>query len=182
MTDFLKRTESQIKEENKRQEKLRKTFFSRLRQDPNENYRVRASIMEEELKSRLSPAKNKNKIDKQLLAQLADSYARQGKFEDAATTHPNKVEAKHFQKIAEAIIRADSELCECLPTIHTENGKSIALPNYQHLQNIYSIVHGKEIPLLKCVKCGHLNARPLTLDLQKITNAANAVPDMQLLK
>lgn len=157
--EFLTRTKEQVEAEKRRQDELRRKFNSKMRLSGAELERARALIMEDELRARGS------------WEQLADNLAKQGRFDEAAQIHPDSEIKDYYRRVWEAVWSDDDDLCDCKQPKANHNGKMVLLQKYQHLRDIYSLREGREVPLLKCLICGDMNARSLTPDLQRIYNA-----------
>lgn len=184
--EFLKRTKEQKEAEKKRQDELRKKFNSRIRLSPAEQERVRALILEPDLRKQLKETVDKRtsqgrKDKTHLRARLADNLAKQGRFEEAADIHPDNTEAQFYAEVWKAVWRKTEILCQCSPEKVRLQGKLLTIPNFQVLKEIYSVKEGRNVPLLKCTCCGFLNARDLTPELRKLASAPPNTPDTELL-
>lgn len=163
LPDFLTRTKEQKEAERARQDELRRKFNSKLRLTPAENERARALVMEKEIRAR--------RKTKERDAQLADNLAKQGRFDEAAEAHPDLEMKDYYRSVWEAVWSDDEDLCDCRQPKAIHQGKQVLLQKFQHVRDIYSLRENQEVPLLRCLVCGDMNARPLTTDLQRIYNA-----------
>lgn len=118
---------------------------------------------------------------------LAQGLELQGKFTEAADTHPHEEEKARLAAIEEAVNKDDSEVCDCPSEVVDIKGEQIEVfPQYE-VKKIYSPKHHGVVSLVGCRGCPDLNATPTPpSQLQAILNAQKArkvtVSDVQLLK
>lgn len=107
-------------------------------------------------------------------AQLADAQAMQGKYAEAAKTHPDPVRAKYFADIVEALQMDDAEKCDCPDTEGKLGETEITVTPRFERARIFSPLHHEVVSLVECSKCGHMNARPLRARLLEYNAATEA--------
>jgi hypothetical protein len=104
-------------------------------------------------------------------SQLADALAMQGKYSEAAETHPDPERTKYFQRIIAALEMPDDKKCHCKDTTAKIDDQNIAVTPRFERAKIFSPIHRELVSLVECSKCGHLNARPLRSRLLKHNDA-----------
>ncbi len=117
-------------------EKIQAPFLSNT---PQERQRAKAYITIESL---LTCQKFQPLTDDQI-EQLAESYAAIGRYDYAAETTLQHRDL--YRKYWEAIFKPDASWCS-----HADIHKYTS-------ENIFSLKHGKEMPMLACNICGHWN-------------------------
>lgn len=209
--DFLQLSPEKLAENEQRDANLRRKFNSRLKLSPFEQERARALVMEDgqretvnKLNDTVALARKVARdgltevagidVDRALVRRaeekraLAEMLAAQGKFLDAARQTPARAERELYRKTAEAIERADDDLCDCPAPTGGVAGQILVLPKYRIVRKVYSLPAAAEVNLLECVVCGEWNARGLTPDLVRqqraVANATedNKISDLELLK
>lgn len=150
---WLERTPDELKEEARVQE-LRRASFGRGHLTPEELLIGRGALLEETARGNL--AAGDKEVSK---GQLAEGLAMQGRFAEAATTHPEKHARKQFRRIAKAIDRSDADKCHCGDIKGEVDGVEVSITPRFVEREVFSKKHGKVVPVIVCVKCGHANAR-----------------------
>lgn len=95
---------------------------------------------------------------------LAEAYALTGRFDSASEIEPDRAEGARYADIWEAVWKDDTEECPC------EDPKG-AVPVGRHFneQHVWSAKDNREVALVKCSKCGHRNAKPLSGELAHLS-------------
>lgn len=166
---FLEMTPAQIAVSNRIQEEVRQALHGRVQANQEEARLIRGIHAERAARATLDVLakekrrKGRSEAVKLHLAKLADAYAEQGRYTEAAKLHPVKARAKEYSAIEAAISRRDTDSCKCVGDEVTDpvSGKTLHIPNVNHVIDVYSIKHKRMMPLIRCEKCGHLNVRPL---------------------
>lgn len=89
---------------------------------------------------------------------LAENLAAQGRFDEAAKVTPSEVQAHEYVDLHEAVMRPDDEWCGAECDARFENDPT-RLTREDIKAEVYSIPHGKHMPLNKCSYCGGVNVR-----------------------
>lgn len=106
--------------------------------------------------------------------QLADALAMQGRFAEAAEIHNDKHRRKHFRDIGKALEMDDAKKCKCKDSKARINGAELSITPRFEQGRVFSPIHNDLVSLVRCHKCGHLNARPLRSRLINHTAALSA--------
>lgn len=168
---WLRGTPEQQKAEEEHQALLRASF-TRAKMSESERLIGRGALLEQTARGNLALADTEE--SKTLASsQLADSLAMQGKYSEAAETHPDPVRKEHFEKIIAAIELPDGEKCGCLDSTAKINDVDLSITPRFERDRIYSPVHKGVVSLVECSKCGHQNARPLRSRLLRHNAAIN---------
>lgn len=135
----------------------------------------RGKLLEETAQQNIDLAKGRDKAGRILAqAQLADALAMQGRYAEAAQTHPDKHRRKYFRDIGKAIEKPNDEKCKCRDKrISMDNQPVDLTPRFERAR-IFSPVHGEMVSVVECLRCGHTNARPLRSRLLKANSALSA--------
>lgn len=88
-----------------------------------------------------------------LQARLAEAYAQTGRYDLAASVDPRPAHRDEWQSIMEAVLRDDDEICKCAP------GREVV-----ELE-VFSVKHGKVMPLIKCSGCTLRNVKVMPREL-----------------
>ena len=177
---WLQKTDAELSEEVKVQDE-RRAGFTRAHLTEAERLVSHGALLEETARGNLAAGSP----DAQ--AQLAEALAMQGRYGEAIEHHPNKTMRARYREIVDAIQMDDEEKCDC-PDTETE--ELTITPRYSE-RAIYSSRHKGAVALVRCVKCGHLNARPprsrlllnqsaLNQNLVAAKNGTRGVSDAQL--
>lgn len=145
---YLQKTDAEIATEAEVQEQ-RRAGFTRAHLTEAEALVSRGALLEQTARGNLAAGTDAT-------PQLAEALAMQGRYREAAEHHPDAKMKQHYQQIDAAIELDDDARCNC-PDTETED--LTITPRY-NVQTIFSAKHGGTVALVKCVKCGHLNARP----------------------
>lgn len=89
-----------------------------------------------------------------IAAQLAEAYATTGRYDLAAEVTPDRDQKALYLRIWRAIWRDDAHWCACPPPLAGGTHTFVR-------QDIFSVRHDREMPLLKCSSCPCLNVTPL---------------------
>lgn len=119
----------------------------------------RGELLEKTARGNLEATGENEEARTLALSQLADALALQGRFTEAAETHPDPVRTEYFESIVDAIQMDDGERCPCPDTTAEIDGVEIAVTPRFEREKIFSPLHGETVSLIECSKCGHLNAR-----------------------
>lgn len=144
------------------QESLR-TARGRVHHTPEERQLLRARAIE------IAALANLAVDDRpEVRAQLADAWADQGRFDEAAKIHPNVDRQRRYTEIAQAIERDDDETCPCedQTVMDVTQNKNVVVYAQNIDKMVYSRKHRKLMPLVRCA-CGDLNVRPAPVHLQR---------------
>jgi hypothetical protein len=169
---FLEMSEEQLANSKRIQEEARQAMFGRVQANQAEARLISGIHTERAARDNLTVLQNHKRHKgraarvKAQLARLADAYAAQGRYDEAAATHPRKTTAKEYAEIAAAIERPDTDVCDCPPDEVRDpaSGQTLKIPARNHIADVYNAKLGQMVPLIECRKCppGHrLNARPL---------------------
>lgn len=166
---FLEMTPAQIARSQQIQEETRQALFGRVQANQEEAHLIRGIHLEEAARATLEVLhqekrrKGRAEAVSLQLARLADAYASQGRFEEAAAVHPVKSRANEYTAIKAAIDRPDSGICKCAPLEVKDpaSDKILSIPTLNKVMDVYSTKHKRLVPLIRCEECGYLNARPL---------------------
>lgn len=150
---WLERTEAEVAEEQKVQE-LRRASFGRGHLTPEELLVGRGALLEETARANL--AAGESSVSE---VQLAEAFAMQGRFTEAAEVAPIPELKERFEAINTAIEMDDEEKCDCPDTTGTVDGVEITITPRFAAREVFSQKHGKVVSLITCVRCGHVNAR-----------------------
>jgi len=113
--------------------------------------------------------------------QLAESLAEQGRYKQAIEVCPDGERKNYYEQIVTAIERPDGEECACEDDIRSDlAAHTLRLPRHHVSEWIWSVKHNREMPLVRCGVCGHLNARPLPKHLAQIGRATEKRPDVEV--
>jgi hypothetical protein len=132
---------------------------------------------EQAVRGNLAVLQLENVTDERLTraqGQLAESLAAQGKFLEAAAVAPTNELVARYSAIHDAVHRPDTDACDCPETVtdpRGANGTSIELPNSFVEEMVYSEERGHERPLVRCLSCGDLNAKPAPAALAAVMDA-----------
>jgi hypothetical protein len=170
---FLEMTEEQLATSKRIQDEARQAMFGRVEANQAEARLINGIHTEQAARDNLTvlqqhkPHKGRAERVKAQLARLADAYAAQGRYDEAAATHPNKTTAKEYAEIHAAIERSDTDVCNCPPDDVKDplSGQTLRIPSRNHIADVYYSKLGQLVPLIECRKCPpgkRLNARPLT--------------------
>lgn len=170
---FLEMTKEQIAVSNQIQEQARQAMHGRVEANQQEARLLRGIQMERAARANLEVLqhhkRHKGRAErvKINLAKLADAYAEQGRYAEAAATHPSKTTAKEYAQIQAAIDRSDTDVCNCPPdeVIDPASGQTLRIPARNHIADVHNPKLKRMVPLIECRKCPpgeRLNARPFT--------------------
>lgn len=122
----------------------------------------RGQLLETTARQNLLDAKGRDKAAR-VLAQshLADALGMQGRYAEAAKTHPDKHRRKYFRDLGKAIEKPDDEKCKCKDKRISIESQPVELTPRFERARIFSPVHGEIVSVVECLKCHHTNARPL---------------------
>ena len=152
---WLVGSEEEQKAEAERQ-RLAKASFTRARLTESERLIGRGRLLEMTARQNLARAGERDTLPK---TQLAEALAMQGRYVEAAETHPDPDRKSHFENIVRALEMDDSEKCNCEDTQAKVNGVELSLTPRFESARIFSPVHNKVVSVIICSKCGHMNAR-----------------------
>lgn len=152
---FLQRTPEQMAAEQERQKVLRDLHLKGATQTPAEQKLAHAMLREKAIRANLEQITDAN-LRRDTELELADSLAEQGRFREAATIDPQ------FQEMVEAVDRDDDDFCHCpedsVQSRNAQGAVTIPIPKHFVVGEVFSEKAGKIVPLVKCAKCGTLNA------------------------
>jgi tRNA nucleotidyltransferase/poly(A) polymerase len=184
---FLQVTEEQIAISRQIQERAKQAMYGRVKANQEEARLIRGITTERFVRAQLEilavhPArKGKAELIRRHQARLADAYADQGRYAEAAKTHPVKKRAREYAAIQKAIDRPDDESCGCPELKEVKDpatGATLQIPQQNKIEDVFSPKHGRMMPLVRC-SCGDLNAKalPLVLARREALNAtAHTLP------
>jgi len=87
----------------------------------------------------------------------AEALASVGKFGEALSAVCCSEKQAFYEAVIKAIDIDDAERCEC----NAEKvGDRYINPRYVEAE-VWSVKHGKQMPVIRCNKCGHRNVQPL---------------------
>lgn len=190
---FLEMTPDQIANSERIQEQVRQALHGRVQANQEEARLVRGIHAERAARATLEVIaaekshKGRAESAKLHLARLADAYADEGRYIEAALTHPIPERANEYIDIQAALDRPDDEMCDC-PAREVKDpvsGQTLQIPVINQVENVYSTKLKRMVPLLRCDVCGHLNARRLPEVLARREQAMKAtkpMTDLELLK
>ena len=90
---------------------------------------------------------------------LAELRAEQGDYAHAAEIAQDESQRKRYEQLQSAIEKPDVETCDCSPDRIFDGKREMNAPNAIVSEQIISPRHGGLVNVVRCVKCGHLNAR-----------------------
>lgn len=168
---WLRRTPEQQAADQALQARLKQAYGPGVHPSPTERHLMRADMVERSAKAHLEHLSTVDAPDHQLYTakgQLAEAWAMKGQFREAAELHPSKEHSDHFNAIADAIERDDSESCECIPETvrHPVDGKVITLDPTHIEQMVFSGKHRRLMPVVKC-PCGFRNVTHAPAHVQR---------------
>jgi len=154
---WLQRSEEEVAAEQKIQAE-RQAGFTRAHLTEGERLVQHGVLLEETARGNLAAGAGDD-----AKAQLAEGLSLQGRFDEAATHHPDKVMRAEYRRVQQAIERPDDEKCACPDEERTVStgGEKVELsitPRYSE-KTVFSIPHGGAVQLITCRKCEHANAR-----------------------
>lgn len=190
---FLEMTDHQIAESNRIQAEVRQALHGRVQASREEARLIRGIHAERAARATLAVLSVEKKRPHRSqainlhLAKLADAFADQGRYEEAASTHPVRARAKQYLAIQAAIDRPDSDICSCPPREVKDplSGKMLRIPTHNKVEDVYSQKHRRMVPLVRCSSCPHMNAGVLPEMLRQREQAMLASkpkPDHEHLK
>lgn len=94
-----------------------------------------------------------------VLEQLAEGYALQSRFVEAATTATSASAQKEYAAKAEAVAAIGLRRCNCAPTVHyrlPSDAKGLTLPSLSETDKVWD--GRREIVFSRCRLCGTLSA------------------------
>lgn len=178
---FLQVTDDQIAISERIQAQARQAMFGRVQANQEEARLMRGIYAERAARANLDVLANHESGDGKedairfQIGRLADAYADQGRYAEAAKTHPDKQRQKEFSAIQKAIERPDSAACKCPAEIEVKDpvgGNTLRIPVENRVEDVFSIKHGRMMPLVRCEHrkkdgtiCGFLNVKPLPASL-----------------
>lgn len=89
---------------------------------------------------------------------LAENLAAQGRFDEAAKVTPSEAQAHEYVDLHEAVMRPDEEWCGAECDARFKNDPT-RLTREDITAEVYSIAHGKHMPVNKCHYCKTTNVR-----------------------
>lgn len=172
---WLRRTPEQQAQDAALQDPLRQAAGPGIRPNPTERHLLRAAAVERSAQAHLKHLRVRPHTDpshvRNAEAQLAEAWAAQGKYSEAAELHPTSDHAARFAAIAAAIERDDdAPRCDCpieRVADPAQNGRMVTL-NADHVSEIvFSRKHNQLMPLISCAACGDLNVKAAPSHLQE---------------
>lgn len=171
---WLRRTPEQQAQDAALQDRLRQASGPGIRPNPTERYLLRAAAVERSAQAHLDHLHIRPHVDlkhvKAASAQLAEAWAMQGRFSEAAELHPNPERSQRFQRIAEAIERPDDDPgCKCpveRQADPAQNGRMVTITPNNITEIVYSPKHRRLMPLVEC-RCGDANVKAAPSHLQE---------------
>jgi hypothetical protein len=152
---WLKGSEEEQAAESERQA-LARAFHSRAKLSDAERMVGRGQLLETTARANIEAGGGELAMQ-----QLADALAMQGRFVEAAETHPDPDRKLYFEKVVAALEMSDDEKCPCKDTrVKFGEREAAVTPRFER-GKIYSPIHNGIVSLVECSKCGHVNARPL---------------------
>lgn len=166
---WLRRTPEQKAQDVALQERLKNAMGPGARPNPTERRLIQAQATWTAASAQFEHLSQLENPDPEQLrstqAQMAEALAMQGNYGEAAELHPDPEHATRLRAIDNAVNRDDNDpSCDC-PIEQKHSGKSnqtIALPNENVVEMIYSTKHRKMMPLVVCRHCGDMNVKPAT--------------------
>lgn len=150
LPDFLRLTDEQRANEEKRQDRLRREFNSRARLSSAEMEFARAMILETDHRRAWEESDGDDKASAG--SRLAETVASMGRFLEAAALTGDET-ARSFYEKASAATQAKLG-CKCEAPLASVAGKTIRLPKYRVLKQIYSMPAATFGYLAECNVCG----------------------------
>jgi hypothetical protein len=188
LPDFLHRSAEQLAEERERQDRIRRDYnLKGARQTPAETAYARSFELEPVIRGNLAAVADDPEAYKETLLQLAEVKADQGEFAEAsslAAEAGNSDVATEYASRRIAVEIDDSLACNCPAEtirLRTPNGGQAAadIPSQFIAGEVYSIKHGRPMPLVRCAVCGFDNVTtgPPNPDLSPIEQDRIALPE-----
>ena len=150
---WLQRTPDELIEEGKVQE-LCRASFGRGRLTAEERLVGRGALLEETARGNL--AAGDADVSR---THLAHAMAMQGRYEEAAEHAPIPEMKAHYGAIVAAIEMDDSEKCSCPDIEGNVDGVDVSITPRYAAKEVFSQKHKKVVSLIRCISCGHTNAR-----------------------
>jgi hypothetical protein len=191
---FLHRSAEQIQAETERQERPRRDLALKgARQTPAEIAYARSFEIEKAVRANLAQIEPNTEAYRQTTLQLAEVLADQGKFAEAsdlAASAGDEVAAAEYADRHNALIADDDMVCECpadtvtVQTRGTRNEpitRTVEIPNEYIAGEVYSQVHERIMPLVKCGHCGFANIKThnANTDLSLIETDRGPLPEVK---
>jgi len=90
---------------------------------------------------------------------LCESLIIMGRFDEAEKAAQDETALARIAELREAIDRDDKEVCECPPHQLPTPGKEpdVEIHHRHTRERIYSPKHHRLTPVVRCVKCNHVN-------------------------
>lgn len=129
---------------------------------PQDIQRFNAGIVVRETEAMLLAIPLK-KLSQPTREQYAEALAEIGHFEHAAKVTKNKDRRKDYKSIWKAILKDDTERCKCLKTDFNGVRKNNLFAELE----VWSLKHGRRMPLIRCNICGHRNVKNLPESIAK---------------
>ena len=175
LPDFLQLTDEQIATSERIQRQVAQAMHGRVQANREEARLIQGIHAERSARATLETLANEGRRKGRAeaanvqLGRLAEALADQGRFSEAAATHPDAKRAKELRKIQEAIERDDAEICDCKPEEVNDpvSNKKLRLPLENVVDEVFSPKHKRMMPLIRCNKCGDLNVKALTPELTR---------------
>lgn len=174
LPDYLQLSDHQIAREKERQDRLRKSFNSRVRLSPAASEAARAQILEPSLRDAIKDAGSVDDL-KQAKNRFAEAVAAQGRFKEAAEYTSDPVAEEFYRKAADTIFNGRE--CSCAGPLSSAGGRTVRLPKYRTIKEIYSLVLGQFAFLVECNKCQNW----AVLGSDPAPTAAEPKPDAEVL-
>lgn len=89
---------------------------------------------------------------------MAEQLAILGRFDLAASAEPDPIYRDRYMAILDAVMRDDSEHCGCPEIRGSGEHANVSVPSWNAHEEIFSIAAGKMATLMRCHKCGFMNA------------------------
>jgi hypothetical protein len=175
--DFLTLTKEKLEKIEDEQAERRKQFGPRSILSPVEQKvafaRNRETAIRAGIESLLSSSdENRAELVDREMERLAEVLAEQGRYGEALLVAPEGARAGEYRSLIEAIERPDTEECGCPDEVNEQQGPHpIRLPRHYVHDHVWSYKHQKEMPVIRCSLCGHLNVRPLPGHIAHIVDA-----------
>lgn len=90
--------------------------------------------------------------------ELAERQAVIGRYDLATENEPDPAYRDEYLAILEAIWRDDEETCDCGEHRGSGQQAEISVPQSYVKMDVFSLKHAKVVSLMKCNKCGFMNA------------------------
>jgi hypothetical protein len=96
-----------------------------------------------------------------LWKRLAEAHASTGRFDEAARYETDRTLKAEYLRTWRAVWRDDAHACSCPPHRGSGRNANLEVPTVYVKRDVWSVRHGRVVPLVACSKCRCLNVQPL---------------------